>query len=103
MHYAGHAAEPHRHGRQAESDPHLAAGSPAPTSGYNVYYDQNGKYQYIASNAAGTTTYTNSGLSRATTYCYRVTAWNDCNGNGVFDLGIDTESSVSNIACATTN
>jgi hypothetical protein len=79
------------------------AGSPAPTGGYNIYYDQAGKYQYITSVSSGTTTYTNTGLSRQTQYCYRVTAWNDCNGNGVFDSGIDAESSVSNIACATTN
>ncbi len=80
------------------------AGTPAPTTGgYNVYYDQSGKLQYRAGVPAGTTTYTDSGLSRAIQYCYRVTAWNDANGNGVFDYGIDAESSASNIACATTN
>jgi hypothetical protein len=30
-----------------------------------------------------------------------VTAWNDCNSNGQFDLGVDTESAVSNLASAT--
>jgi hypothetical protein len=30
-----------------------------------------------------------------------VTAWNDCNGNGTFDAGVDTESAVSNQATAT--
>jgi len=80
------------------------AGSPASTSGgYNIYYDQAGKLQYLGSVAAGTTTYKDSGLTRNVTYCYRVTAWNDCNGNGVFDLGIDTESGAGNIACATAN
>ncbi|HEX9778235.1 MAG TPA: fibronectin type III domain-containing protein [Geopsychrobacteraceae bacterium] len=80
------------------------AGTPAPvTGGYNIYYDQAGKVQYRASVPYGTTTYTDSGLSRATEYCYRVTAWDDCNGNGVYDAGIDKESGVSNIACATTN
>lgn len=80
------------------------AGTPAPTSGgYNIYYDQAGKYQYKASVPYGTTTYTDSGISRATTYCYRTTAWHDCNANSVFDAGIDMESSVSNIACAATN
>jgi hypothetical protein len=81
-----------------------APGTPAPdTGGYNIYYDQAGKYQYKASAPAGTTTYTDSGLTRGVQYCYRVTAWNDCNGNGAFDSGIDAESSVSNIACATPN
>lgn len=79
------------------------AGSPAPTTGgYRIYYDQAGKLQYRASVPANTTTYTDTGLKRATQYCYRVTAWNDCNGNGIFDSEIDYESPVSNIACATT-
>lgn len=80
-----------------------SAGSPAPTTGgYRIYYDQAGKLQLRASVSAGTTTYTDTGLKQRTQYCYRVTAWNDCNGNGVFDAGIDYESPVSNIACATT-
>ncbi len=77
-------------------------GNPAPYSGYRIYYDQAGKLQYITSVPADTTTYTDTRLRRNTQYCYRVTAWNDCNGNGVFDSGIDYESPVSNIACATT-
>lgn len=78
------------------------AGTPAPTTGgYRVYYDQGGKKQFRASVPVGTTTYTDSGLKRTTTYCYSVTAWNDCNGNGVFDAGIDYESGHSNVACAT--
>ncbi len=36
-------------------------------------------------------------LSRMT-YTYVVTAWNDCNNNGVFDAGVDQESAVSNQA-----
>lgn len=79
------------------------AGMPAPTTGgYRIYYDQGGKKQFRASVPANTTTYTDSGLRRATTYCYSVTAWNDCNANGIFDEGIDYESSHSNVACATT-
>ena len=76
-----------------------AAGSPAPTTGYRVYYDQAGKLLFRANVPAGTLTYTDSGLSRNTQYCYRVTAWNDCNGNGLVDAG--EESAVSNQACAT--
>jgi hypothetical protein len=34
-------------------------------------------------------------------YTYVVTAWTDCNANGVFDAGVDTESPVSNKASAT--
>jgi hypothetical protein len=30
-----------------------------------------------------------------------VTSWNDCNGNGLFDAGTDTESAASNKAYAT--
>ena len=32
---------------------------------------------------------------------YVVTALSDCNGNGVFDVGTDLESAVSNMATAT--
>jgi hypothetical protein len=76
-------------------------GSPAPTGGYNIYYDQAGKMQYIVGVSTGTLTYKDSGLQRNTQYCYGVTAWNDCNANGSYDVGIDTESGVSNIDCAT--
>ena len=34
------------------------------------------------------------------TYTYVVTAWADCNANGVFDVGVDRESVVSNQAAA---
>jgi hypothetical protein len=78
-----------------------AAGSPAPTGGFRVYYDQSGKLLFRAGVPAGTLTYKDSGLSRGTTYTYRVTAWNDCNGNGVFDAGVDTESAASNAASGT--
>jgi hypothetical protein len=33
-------------------------------------------------------------------YTYVVTAWSDCNGNGLFDAGVDVESAVSNQATA---
>lgn len=79
-----------------------AAGSPAPAGGYRIYYDQAGKLQFRAAVPAGTLTYKDINLMNTTQYCYRVTAWNDCNGNGVYDAGIDTESAASNIACATT-
>lgn len=77
-------------------------GYPAPRTGYRIYLDQGGKKLYIASVPASTTTYTVRGLKRLTTYCFSVTAWNDCNGNGVFEPDIDKESLHSNIACATT-
>jgi hypothetical protein len=77
------------------------AGSPAPTGGYRVYYDQSGKLQFRAGVAAGTLTYKDSGLTSRVTYTYVVTAWNDCNGTGAFDAGVDTESAVSNQASAT--
>jgi hypothetical protein len=77
------------------------AGNPAPAGGYRVYYEQSGKLQFVAGVGPDTLTYTDSRLTSRVTYTYVVTAWNDCNGNGVFDLGVDTESPVSNSASAT--
>jgi hypothetical protein len=76
------------------------ASSPAPTAGYPVYYVQSGKLQLRAGVAAGTLTYKDSGLTSRQTYTYVVT-WNDCNGNGLFDVGVDTEGAVSNAASGT--
>lgn len=77
------------------------AASPSPAGGYRVYYNQAGKLQFVAGVTASTLTYKHSGLQRNVQYCYVITAWNDCNGNGVFDAGVDTESVASNQACAT--
>lgn len=77
------------------------AGAPAPTGGYRIYYNQSGKLQFRASVPAGTLTYKDGGLTSRVNYCYVVTAWNDCSGNGIFDPGVDTESAPSNQACAT--
>ncbi|MGD8793983.1 MAG: hypothetical protein PVF47_15635 [Anaerolineae bacterium] len=77
------------------------AGTPPPTGGYRVYYDQSGKLQFLASVAATTTTYKDNRLKRNTTYCYTVTAWEDCDGDGAFDPAVDQESAASNTACAT--
>jgi hypothetical protein len=78
-----------------------SAGNPAPTGGYRVFYNQAGKLQLRASVSATTLTYKDSGLTSRQTYTYVTTAWNDCNGNGVFDAGVDAESAVSNQASAT--
>jgi hypothetical protein len=77
------------------------ASNPAPTGGYRIYYTQAGKLQFRAGVSNTTLTYKDSGLTSRVTYTYVITAWNDCNGNGVFDAGIDTESAVSNQATAT--
>ncbi len=77
------------------------AGTPAPNGGYRVYYDQAGKLVFRAGVGSTTLTYKDSGLTSRTTYTYVVTAWTDCNGNGVFDAGVDQESAVSNKASAT--
>jgi hypothetical protein len=77
------------------------AGSPAPTGGYRVYYDQSGKLQLRGAVSRSTLNYKDSGLTSRVTYTYVVTAWDDCNGNGVFDAGPDTEGAVSNKASAT--
>jgi hypothetical protein len=78
------------------------AGSPAPDGGYNIYYDQAGKFQHITSVNADTTTYTDTKLTKRTQYCYVVAAWNDCDGDGVFTPGVDYESALSDKACAIT-
>lgn len=75
--------------------------SPAPTGGYRLYYVQAGKLQFRAGVSAGTLTHKDTGLTSRQTYTYAATAWNDCNGNGVFDAGVDTESAASNQASAT--
>jgi hypothetical protein len=78
-------------------------GSPAPTGGYLIFYDQSGKRHFVASVGPGTTGYADTKLNQKTEYCYVVTAWNDCNGNGVFDLQTgDTESAPTPAACART-
>ena len=58
-------------------------------TGYNVYYDQAGKAQFIA-DAGNTTTYTDTGLTNGVEYCYKVTAYDAI-----------CESAFSNILCAT--
>jgi hypothetical protein len=77
------------------------AASPAPTAGYRVYYVQAGKLQLRAGVGPTVLTYKDSGLTSRVAYTYVVTAWNDCNVNGQFDAGVDTESPVSNQAGAT--
>jgi hypothetical protein len=77
------------------------AGNPAPLDGYRIYYPQSGKLQFIADVGPTTTSYKDTGLDSRVTYTYVVTAWNDCNENGVFDPGEDTESAPSDPASAT--
>jgi hypothetical protein len=72
----------------------------SPSGGYRVYYDQNGKLQFHTAVGPNTTSYKDTRLTSRSTYCYAVTAWNDCNGNGVFDPGVDKESPASNVLCA---
>jgi hypothetical protein len=58
-------------------------------TGYNVYYDQAGKAQFIA-DAGNTTTFIDTGLTNGVEYCYKVTAYD-----------ATCESGFSNILCAT--
>jgi len=64
-----------------------SAASPAPTTAYRVYYDQAGKLQLRASVSASTLSYRDSNLSRGVQYCYRVTAFTYCDGDGAVDAG----------------
>jgi hypothetical protein len=59
------------------------------------------KLQFRGSVGPSTLTYKDTGLTSRVTYTYVVTAWTDCNANGAFDAGVDTESAVSNKASAT--
>ena len=77
------------------------AGSPVPNGGFRVYYSQAGKLQFRAGVGPTVLTYKDSGLTSRVSYTYVVTAWSDCNGNGTFDVGVDSESAPSNIASAT--
>jgi hypothetical protein len=78
-----------------------SAASPPPGAGYRIHYLQSGKLQYRGSVGPGVLTYKDSGLTSRVSYTYVVTSWTDCNGNGVFDTGIDTESAPSASASAT--
>jgi hypothetical protein len=61
----------------------------AGATGYNVYYDQAGKAQFVA-NTGNTTTYLDTGLTNGVEYCYKVTAYD-----------ATCESGYSGILCAT--
>jgi len=78
-----------------------SAGTPAPDGGFRIYYDQSGKLQFVAGVSANTLSYKDTGLTSRMTYTYVVTAWQDCNGNGAFDAGVDFESPVSTSVSAT--
>jgi hypothetical protein len=78
-----------------------SAGDPTPAGGYRIYYSQSGKLQFRAGVGPTVLTYKDGGLTSRVSYTYVVTAWNDCNGNGVFDAGVDTESAPSAPVSAT--
>ena len=77
------------------------AGNPVAGGGYRIYYSQSGKLQFVANVSSSALTYTDTGLTSRVTYSYVVTAWNDCDENGLFDIGTDHESPTSNEASAT--
>ena len=77
-----------------------AASSPAPTGGYRIYYVQAGKVQLRANVGPAVLTYRDTGLTSRVTYTYVVTSWADCNANGIFDVGVDRESTTSNQVAA---
>ena len=60
----------------------------AGATGYNVYYDQAGKSQFVA-DAGNTATFVDTGLTNGIEYCYEVTAYD-----------ATCESAFSNILCA---
>jgi hypothetical protein len=66
----------------------LAWSTVSGATGYNVYYDQAGKAQFLA-DAGNTTTHVDTGLTNGIEYCYKVTAYD-----------ATCESGYSNILCA---
>jgi hypothetical protein len=72
-----------------------SSGNPPPLTAYNIYYDQAGKMQLVDTVPADITIYTDLKLKQRTTYCYVVTAINNCGD-------VITESLPSNVACGTT-
>jgi len=66
-----------------------AAGDPDVT-GYRLYYDQADKAQHIADAGAAVTSYTDTGLTDGSRYCYKITA-----------TYAGSESPFSNVVCAT--
>jgi hypothetical protein len=60
-------------------------------TGYNVYYDQAGKAQFLA-DAGNSTTYVDAGLTNGVEYCYKVSAYDGT-----------CESGYSNVLCAIPN
>jgi len=77
------------------------ASASVPNGGYRVHYDQAGKIQFRGAVSPSTLTYKDTGLTSRQSYTYVATAWNDCNGNNIFDAGVDTESPISNPISAT--
>ena len=75
-----------------------SAGTPPPDTGYRVYYDQAGKRQFV--DGTSSPGFKDNRLSRGVEYCYVVTAWNDCDGNGAFDAAVDQESATAGPVCA---
>jgi len=72
-------------------------GDPA-VLGYNLYYDQAGKAQFIATlSDPAANNHVDPGLTNGQEYCYTVTSLYDCDGDGTSDA----ESGFSNILCAT--
>jgi hypothetical protein len=71
-------------------------GDPA-VLGYNLYYDQAGKAQWVATlNDPASDGHVDTGLTNGQAYCYKVTALYDCDG----DRAADAESAFSDILCA---
>ena len=74
----------------------LSWSSTSGVSGYNLYYDQSGKSQFITETGLNST-YTDTGLVNGTPYCYKVTSYSVINP----DTGSTCESAFSNVLCAT--
>jgi hypothetical protein len=78
----------------------LVRRQPGASSGYRIHYNQAGKLQFRAGVSKATLANKGTGLTSRVSYTYVATAWSDCNGNAVFDAGVDLERAPSNSSSA---
>lgn len=86
-------------GRRAFTVTWTTSGSGPARGGYRVFVREDGAPRLLATLPASKRIYSDPRLTRTGARCYAVTAWEDCNSNGVFDPEIDVESAPSPEAC----
>jgi hypothetical protein len=77
-----------------------AGPTPPAAGGYRIYEWVSGAQRYLGSVALGKTTYADPKPTRIFRRCYGVTAWQDCDNDGVFNPDVDTESAPAEAVCS---